>query len=344
MASPSFPILFIAPERVDDAILASGLIRRLSDEVSHARFTVVSSAAVAPLFRDLPGFERQVVFDKAGLLDWLSLWGQLRRRRWGLVLDMRGSRLARFLRARRRAVRKPLNPALEPVHKVVEAARVLRIEDEPPAPFLFVGEETLARADKLLKAPGGALDGPILAIAPAADWVGRAWPAERFAVATAELLGPGGPMPNGRLLLVGGQGDRWATETVRRAIARERLVDLVGKADLLTTYACLKRARLFIGNDNPFVHLAAAAGAPTLALFGPSDERVHGPWGPRAVTLRGPRDFAAFKAIDPTFSQAMNHMQDLSTAKVTAAARRLMAETEPGPDASGPQTDAETHD
>jgi ADP-heptose:LPS heptosyltransferase len=188
-------------------------------------------------------------------------------------------------------------------------------------------------------------EGPILAIAPAADWVGKAWPAERFAVTAAELLGPKGPLPAGRLLLLGGPEDRWATETVRRSIARERLVDLIGKGDLLTSYACLKRARLFIGSDNPFMHLAAAAGVPTLALFGPSDDRIYGPWGAHARTLRGPRDFEAFKAIDPTFSQAMNHMQDLTTAKVTAAARRLMAETEPGPDAPGePKTGAEKHD
>jgi ADP-heptose:LPS heptosyltransferase len=334
MAPPSFPILFVAPERLDDAILASGLIRRLCDEVPHARFTVASGAAVAPLFRDLPGLERQVLFEPEPLgLHWFALWRQARGRRWGLVLDMRGSRMGRFLSARRRAIKKPLNPALDPIHKVLEAARVLRIEDDPPAPFLFTGPETEAQADKLLTPPQGGADGPILAMAPAADWVGKAWPAERFAVLAAELLGPRGPMSKGRLMLLGGPDDRWATETVRRAIPRERLIDLIGRGDLLAAYACLKRARLFIGNDNPFVSLAAAAGAPTLALFGPSDDRVYGPWGPKARTLRGPRDFAAFKAIDPTFSQAMNHMQDLSTAKVTAAARRLMAETEPQPDA-----------
>jgi ADP-heptose:LPS heptosyltransferase len=335
MASPSFPILFVAPERVDDAILASGLIRRLADEVSHARFTVAAGPAVAPLFRDLPGLDRLLPFEPEPMgLHWFGLWRRTRGRRWGLVLDLRGSRLARFLRARRRAVRKPLNPALEPIHKVVEAARVLRIDEDPPAPFLFTSAETDAQADALLKPSGGGAEGPILAVAPAADWVGKAWPAERFAVAAAELLGPNGPLPNGRLMVLGGADDRWATETVRRSTARERLIDLIGKADLLTSYACLKRARLFIGNDNPFTHLAAAAGAPTLALFGPSDERIYGPWGDNSRTLRGPRDFDTFKALDPTFSQAMNHMQDLTTAKVTAAARRLMAETEPGSEAA----------
>jgi ADP-heptose:LPS heptosyltransferase len=323
MASPSFPILVVAPERVDDAITSSGLIRRLADEVPHARFTVVAGEAVAPLYRDVPGLERTIVFEPTrSKLRWFGLWRRVRGRRWGLVLDLRGSRIARFLHARRRGVSRPINPALDPVHKVVEAARVLRIDDEPPAPGLFVSEATREKADKLLKGAS-----PILAVAPAADWVGKTWPAERFAVAVAELLGPGGPFEDGWLLLLGGPDDRWATETVRRVTARGRMIDLVGKTDLLTTYACLQRARLFIGNEGPLLHLAAAAGAPTLGLFGPSDDRIHGPWGPRGRVVRGPRTFEQLRALDPSFSLAVNHMQDLAATKVVAAARALLDDT-----------------
>jgi ADP-heptose:LPS heptosyltransferase len=91
----------------------------------------------------------------------------------------------------------------------------------------------------------------------------------------------------------------------------------------------LKQARVFMGNDPGLMHLAAAAGAPTLGLFGPSDERLYGPWGPKTRAVRGPRDFAAFKAIDPELSNAVCPMQDLSIAKVVTAARELIAATEP---------------
>jgi ADP-heptose:LPS heptosyltransferase len=328
--APSFPILVVAPERLDDAILSSGLIRRLAEEVPHARFVVAAGAQTAPLYRDIPTLDQLWAFEPKPMgLEWLDLWTRARGRRWGLVLDLRGGgRFARMLQARRRAVRRPCNPALDPIHKVLEAARVLKLDDEPPAPHLYVSTEAEAEAAALLEPRRGAPDGPILALAPNAAWVGRAWAAERFAVVAAEFLGPNGPMPDGRLMLLGAAEDRWATETVRRATARERLIDLAGK-DLLVAYAALKRARLFIGVDNPYLHLAAAAGAPTLALFGPSDERAYGPWGPKTRVVRGPRDYETFKALDPAFSQAMNHMQDLTVAKVTAAARRLMAETEP---------------
>lgn len=326
MAVSTFPILIIAPPTASEAVLFSGLARRLTDEIEHARFTVLGDPEVTSLYRDLPGLERMLPLTPAPMgLHWLRLWLRLRRRRWGLVLDLAPTPISRSLRARRRAIRKPLSAALGPVHKAAEAARVLQIDEDPPTPFLFTGPETEAAADALV---GAVEPRPILAVAPAADWVGKTWPAERFAVTAAELLSDRGPLPGGRLMVVGGPDDRWATEAVRRAIPRDRLIDLTGRADPLLTYACLKRARLFIGNDSLMSHLAAAAGAPTLALFGPSDERVWGPVGPRGEALRGPRDLEAIRLFDPGLNQAVCHMQDLPVAWVVKAAGRLLAATE----------------
>ncbi len=46
------------------------------------------------------------------------------------------------------------------------------------------------------------------------------------------------------------------------------------------------RAALFVGADTGPTHLAAAAGAPTLALFGPTPPGRFGPVGPRTAVLR----------------------------------------------------------
>jgi heptosyltransferase-3 len=40
----------------------------------------------------------------------------------------------------------------------------------------------------------------------------------------------------------------------------------------------LARARLYVGPDTSVTHLAAASGCPTVALFGPTDPRIWGPW------------------------------------------------------------------
>jgi len=329
MATNRFPILFITSSRIGDAVLSSGLLHRLAEEVPNARFTIVASALTAPLFRDTPELARLITFEKKPFaLHWFNLWKQVQGRRWGVVVDMRGSGLATFLRARRRAVRRAPPPGLDPVHKVIEAARVLQVDDEPPTPRLFVSDETQAAADEILGLNDPKASGPILAIAPGANWAGKAWPAERFAVVAAQFLAPDGPLPNGRLLMLGAAADRPTAEAVRRGIARGRLIDTVGRIDLLTAYACLKRVRLFIGNDSGLMHLAAAAGAPTLGLFGPSDDRLYRPWGDYARALRGPRDFEAFKKLDPELNQAVCHMFDLPVPWVTKAARTLLEDTQ----------------
>jgi len=321
MSRGSFPILFITATRIGDAVLSSGLVRRLLDEIPNARLTIVAGPAAAPLFAETPNLERLIVFEKSqdgG--HWFQLWRQVRGRRWGLVVDLRGSAISRFLKRERRAVFRRV--AGQPVHKVVEAARLLQIEDRPVAPFLFTTSQTEAAAAELT-----AGDGPILAIAPAANWLGKTWPAERFAQAAIQLLGEGGVLKDGRLMVLGGPDDVAAIQSLRHIVPKDRFIDLAGKVGLLTSYACLKHARLFIGNDSGLMHLAAAAGTPTLGLFGPSDERLYAPWGANTRVVRGPRDFEQIRAVDPDFHQELCHMMDLPVAAVTAAARDLLAET-----------------
>ena len=40
----------------------------------------------------------------------------------------------------------------------------------------------------------------------------------------------------------------------------------------------LSQARVYVGPDTSVTHLAAAAGCPTVALYGPTDPRLWGPW------------------------------------------------------------------
>ncbi len=320
MTPGSFPILFITATRIGDAVLSSGLVRKLLDEIPNARFTIVAGPVAAPLFTAVPNLDEIIVLEKAkDGRHWFRLWRQVRKRRWGLVVDLRGSAISGFLKRERRAV---FTRSPSPVHKVIEAARTLQIEDDPPAPYLFTSPETEAHAADLT-----AGQGPILALAPSANWVGKTWPVERFAQTAIQLLGEDGPMAGARLMVLGGPEDAQATQSLRDVVPKSRFIDLVGKVDLLTAHACLKHARLFVGNDSGLMHLAAAAGIPTLGLFGPSDETLYRPWGRNARVVRGPRDFATIQAVDPGFQQALCHMMDLPVERVLAAARALISET-----------------
>ena len=102
----------------------------------------------------------------------------------------------------------------------------------------------------------------------------------------------------------------------------------MGKTDLLTSYAALRHARLFVGNDSGLMHMAAAAGAPTLGLFGPSDDTLYAPWGPQTRVVRGARTFGQIRQQDPELNQSFCHMMDLSVDTVARAAYDLLAQTE----------------
>jgi ADP-heptose:LPS heptosyltransferase len=323
MPAGPFPILFFAPADPIEAIFASGLFKRLHDEVDNASFTVVTSSAAAPLFREAPKREVTLLRDRKGSRSDTALLLQLRKRRWGLVLDAVGTRLAGLVSAKRRA-RPKADDESGAVHKVVAFAKLLKLEEDLPAPYLFVSERTRERARELIGEGG-----PLLAMAPGAPWIGQAWPPERFARTAAHLMGEGGLLSDSRMLIVDAPEDGQATETLRRSIARDRVIDLTGQSDLLLVHACLQSARLFVGGACLHTHLAAASGIGTIALFGPNDEALERPWGDNVRVVRGPRSFQAIRATDPHLDQPVCHMLDLPVEQVAEAAVQLLEENAP---------------
>jgi heptosyltransferase III len=313
-----FPILYIAEADAEDAVLSSGVLAHLVDSLPNASFTIVGSAASAPLFADTPRLAKLIVLEREGHFDWIALWNQVRATKWGLVVDMRGSALSGKLRRQKRAVRGKDEPG---VHAVVAAAAVLKLEPhEAPAPKIFTSEQTQAEARALFPTTGG--DGPILAIGPGVEWMGKRWPAERYAKVATKLLADDGPLAGGRLMLVGEEFDREAAHTIRYAVPRARVIELQGKLTRLQTAAALSQAVLYVGADSIWTHLAVASGVPTVAVFGPSDETIRGPW--QGAAVRGPRSFQEFKALDPRLNQAIQHMMDLPWERALKAAVKLL--------------------
>ena len=142
------------------------------------------------------------------------------------------------------------------------------------------------RAKKLI--PEGA---PVLAIGPTADWRAKTWRADRFADLALKLTGPRGILSGGRIALFGRDDERPGVMQLIEALPKDRCLDLIGKPDLLQIYACLQRCEIYVGNDSGLMHMAAAAGIPTLGLFGPSREELYGPWGAHCSYVRTPQTF-----------------------------------------------------
>jgi ADP-heptose:LPS heptosyltransferase len=296
-------ILFITSNRLGDAILSAGLLDHLIRTYPDCRITVVCGPVAEGLFSRMPNCERVIVLDKRRWsLHWPQLWAVAARRRWDKVVDIRGSGLAWMVRARRRRVMRP-----RPGHKLSQLAAVLGV-DPPPLPVAWFGPEDAARAAALL--PGGLPGGPpLVALGPTANWRPKVWPAERF-IALFQTLAAG-PLPGAVPVVIAGPGEAERAMAAPLLAALPDAIDLVGRLSLPEVAACLARVSLFVGNDSGLMHLAAAAGAPTLGLFGPTPADEYAPSGRHS-------------AVVIAMGQAMT---DLPVDRAFAAAERLIART-----------------
>lgn len=310
-------ILFITSNRLGDAILSTGLLDSLHRQFPKARFTIACGPAAAGLFTAMPNLERVIVMQKkpwAG--HWWELWKQVATTRWWLVLDLRGSGIGQFLLARRR---RTFHGSGSRMHKVIVLSQILKLK-EPAAPKVWIGAEHEKTAAKLWPNDGR----PVLALGPTANWGGKIWPGERFAELARRLTAPDGILPDARIAVFGGPGEEALAADTLQHLPPERIIDLVGKLDLPTISAAMRRCDLYIGNDSGLMHLAAASGVPTLGLFGPSREETYGPWGERTAAVRTDLSFDEIvKQPDYDYRRHDSHMLSLSVDKAQRAAEHL---------------------
>ncbi len=310
-------LLFISSNRVGDAVLSSGVLAWALERWPEARVTVAAGPAVVGLFEAVPRLERLIPMPKRRhSAHWPALWGKCFGRVWTALLDTRNSATRFVLPARRRFV---MAPERRGQHKVVQASRMV-VADGALDPRIYTAPEHDAAAATLM--PG---NGPVLAIAPLANWGGKVWPVDRFRSLVDDLTGPAGRLAGARVAVLSAPAEREAALAALSRVPEARRIDLAGKTDLLTAYACLARADLFVGNDSALMHLAAAAGTPTVGLFGPSREEWYGPWGTRAAAVRTDRSYDAIVA-SPGFDwkSGESRMTDLPVGRVAAAAARLL--------------------
>jgi heptosyltransferase-3 len=107
---------------------------------------------------------------------------------------------------------------------------------------------------------------------PASRWTFKCWPAERNAQLADRLAAEGQ-----QVVLTAASGESGFIDEILAKTASKPL-NLSGKLSLKELGALTARARLFIGVDSMPMHLAAAMGTPTIALFGPSSEDEWAPW------------------------------------------------------------------
>ena len=132
------------------------------------------------------------------------------------------------------------------------------------------------------------LQQPILAIHPGSGSTEKNWPLKNwielfsrsggFALAQDKAMQPGNLLS---LVVISGEADKAETERLE-GVLKNRGVRFARNLPLTDLAAVLEHS-IFVGHDSGISHLAAAAGANCILLFGPTDPHV---WGPRNKNVR----------------------------------------------------------
>lgn len=305
-------ILFVTANRVGDAVLSSGLVAHLATQNPNARMTIAAGPAAASLFKNVPGLERLIVLEKQRFSGhWLSLWRDCIFSSWDMVIDLRRSALAYCLFAGQRFV---IPKPTREMHRVELIASTMGLEEHPPGPTLWPDD-----ADGQVPS-----DSPVIAIAPAANWVGKQWRAERFAALANQLTAANGLFPGGKVAIFAAESERAQVKQMLDLVPTSQQIDLIGVGDLALVGGCLQRCQFFIGNDSGLMHMAAAAGIPTLGLFGPSRTEHYAPWGPKCAYVRTQESYDELVGTPGYDHRTTGTLMDgLSVENVAEAASKL---------------------
>jgi heptosyltransferase-3 len=180
---------------------------------------------------------------------------------------------------------------------------------------------------KVVFVPGAAAEarvgefvtGPFVHMHPASRWRFKCWPAERNAALADRLAGEGH-----RVVMTSAPDETPFIDEILGKM-HSQPVNLAGKLSLKELGALTARARLFVGVDSMPMHLAAAMGVPTLALFGPSSEIAWGPWNVAQRVVTTAHSCRPCGADGCGGGKVSECLTLLEVERVHAAARELLA-------------------
>ena len=144
---------------------------------------------------------------------------------------------------------------------------------------LPLSEKALKEADELFSVFGIKNEDLLVGIAPGAggswgkDAIYKHWPVLRFAKIADKLAVDF----KAKVILLGDNTEMPLAEEIANA-CENKPINLIGKTGLDTLAAIIKKLNLLISNDGGPMHMAIALGVKTVALFGPVDEKVYGPY------------------------------------------------------------------
>jgi len=302
MAADFKNMLIIKPSSLGDVVMALPAMDALHKASPNTKISWLIRPEFAPLIEDHPYLTELIIFDRkllarayfepVALVALFSLFRQLRRRNFDVVIDLQGlfrtAVLAWISRSKTRIgpanarefahlfYTDPVPPDDNCIHVVdyyLKIARAAGAAQTPPSFSLPVSEHTADSAKKLLTTHN--VDPNSYAvIIPGSTHAHKCWPVERFAE-IADRITRNFNLP---IVATGTGAEKRIIEHLQ-TLAKVPVINLAEQTNLKQLTALLKAAKLVVSNDTGPGQLAGALGTPLVLIFGPSNPIRIFPYG-----------------------------------------------------------------
>ncbi len=305
MVGDTKSILVYSPSWLGDAVMSLAALRSLRAYYPDARITVLARSWVVDLYKACEAVDDTLEYDHRGIhkgpLGFLRLVALLREPKFDLALLFPNAfraaavvwaaripkRLGYGTDGRTSFLTRAAPPAPRPfgrhqVYYYLDLLRDLGIPTAAPDNRLHLTTELRGKAQDLLTRNGWNGRQPLVGIHPGATGSSaKRWFPARYAEVGDRLA----DLLEGRVILLGGPREQALTEEILDSM-RTSPIDLSGQTSLEELMGVLDTFAVFVTNDSGPMHIAAALGTPTVAVFGPTDERETGPIGQGSGTVR----------------------------------------------------------
>lgn len=335
------PVLIVPYVWIGDFVRVHSVVKLLREQAPQRPVDIVTSSLCAPLVDYMPGLRKGIVFDlprrQIAFARHRALAERLRGEQYGQALVMLRtwkSALAPFLAGipvrtgftgeLRFGLLNDIRHGERKLPRMIDQMGTLALPPRAPLPprwplpAIKVPPGEVERWRKTRNLAGDPR--PIVTFAPGAVGEGKAWPPAHYAELARELV------KDGCTIWVLGGPNETAVAGEISAAAGQRVRDLTG-TDLRNAILAMAEADAAVTNDSGLMHIAAAIGAPTVAIFGPTSPWHWAPLNPVAAILEPERDDAARQRARSEGNAAVAHRRtaDVSVARVAQAVRDVLA-------------------
>ena len=281
-------ILVITLSNTGDAVLTTPVLDAVSKEFPHARIDMFLSPGIKAIFEKDPRISKIFIYDKhGGPFEKYRLIKKLNNLKYHLVVDLKNTMIPILLRVPYRT--SVFRRAGKSLHKRDE--HLLRVKEvgisiDGASLEIKIDKKDMENALSFIRGYSG--EGKYIIVSAGAKSHVKRWPAGYFAELCDRIV----KELNYGVVLVGedqGTGNPDSDRVVVNEIlsaGKENVLDLVGKTNIRELSHLIEKAALLVTNDSAPLHIASAVDTPTVAIFGPTDERKYGPLAKRSVVIR----------------------------------------------------------